>query len=108
MRNAIEAMYETTAEPRSLIVRTALEDPDTVLITLSDNGPGLSPEAAERLFQPFFSTKPGGMGLGLAVSRSIIESQGGQLWATANPDRGASFHFTLPIHNNPQCSAARS
>jgi len=102
MRNAIEAMYETTAEPRSLIVRTALEDPDTVLITLSDSGPGLSPEAAERLFQPFFSTKPGGMGLGLPASRSIIESQGGQLWATPNPDQGMSFHFTLPVYHGYQ------
>lgn len=99
MRNAIEAMYETTAEPRSLIVRTVLEDPDTVLVTLSDSGPGLGSEAAERLFQPFFSTKPGGMGLGLAASRSIIESQGGQIWATPNPDRGVSFHFTLPVYH---------
>ena len=99
MRNAIEAMYETAAGPRSLIVRTILEDPDTVRVTLSDSGPGLGPEAAERLFQPFFSTKPGGMGLGLSASRSIIESQGGQIWATPNPDRGVSFHFTLPVYH---------
>jgi two-component system sensor kinase FixL len=82
-----------------LIVRTDLEDPDTVRVTLSDSGPGLSPEAAERLFQPFFSTKPGGMGLGLSASRSIIESQGGQIWATPNPDRGLSLHFTLPVYH---------
>ena len=99
MRNAIEAMYETTTGPRWLIVRTDLEDPDTVRVTLSDSGPGLSPEAAERLFQPFFSTKPGGMGLGLSASRSIIESQGGQIWATPNPDRGLSLHFTLPVYH---------
>ncbi len=99
VRNAIEAMYETAAGPRSLIVRTTLEDPDTVRVTLSDSGPGLGPEAAERLFQPFFSTKPGGMGLGLSASRSIIESQGGRIWATPNPDCGVSFHFTLPVYH---------
>jgi two-component system sensor kinase FixL len=101
MRNAIEAMHEAAEGPRQLIVRTIPGDEDTVRVTLSDSGPGLSPEAAERLFQPFFSTKPGGMGLGLSVSRSIIESQGGRLWATPNPDRGVSFHFTLPAHANP-------
>ena len=99
MRNAIEAMYETSEGPRGLIVHTAQEDPDTVRVTLSDSGPGLHPEAVERLFQPFFSTKPGSMGLGLAASRSIIESQGGQIWMTPNPDRGVSFHFTLPIYH---------
>ena len=99
MRNAIEAMYETDAGSRGLIVRTVLQDRNTVLVTLSDSGPGLSPEAVERLFQPFFSTKPGGMGLGLSASRSIVESQGGQLWATPNPDRGLSFHFTLPVYH---------
>ena len=99
MRNAIEAMYETDAGSRWLIVRTVLQDRNTVLVTLSDSGPGLSPEAVERLFQPFFSTKPGGMGLGLSASRSIVESQGGQLWATPNPNRGLSFHFTLPVYH---------
>ncbi len=99
MRNAIEAMREMATGPRLLCVRTAPQDQDTVLVTLRDSGPGLSPEAAERLFQPFFSTKPGGMGLGLAASRSIIESQGGELWATPNPDQGLSFHFTLPTHH---------
>lgn len=101
MRNAIEAMRETAEGPRQLLVRTIPCGKDTVLVTLSDSGPGLSPEAAEHLFQPFFSTKPSGMGLGLSVSRSIIESQGGQLWATPNPGRGASFHFTLPVRANP-------
>ncbi|HCB14649.1 MAG TPA: hypothetical protein DEP36_13935, partial [Gammaproteobacteria bacterium] len=70
---------------------------NVALVTIRDTGYGFSEEAVERLFQPFFTTKPGGMGLGLSVSRSIIEAQGGQLWATPNLDRGASFHFTLPI-----------
>ncbi|MDS4021104.1 MAG: PAS domain-containing protein [Candidatus Competibacter sp.] len=101
MRNAIEAMHEAAEGPRQLILRTTPQGEDTVRVTLSDSGPGLDPEAAERLFQPFFSTKPGGMGLGLSVSRSIVESQGGRLWATSNPDRGVSFHFTLPARGNP-------
>ncbi|MFO1422770.1 MAG: PAS domain-containing protein [Candidatus Competibacteraceae bacterium] len=100
VRNAIEAMNETDGEPRELILRTTLDSPSTVLTTVRDTGRGLGEEAAQRLFQPFFTTKPNGMGMSLSVSRSIIESQGGQLWATANPDRGLSFHFTLPIHSS--------
>ena len=99
MRNAIEAMRDMAVGPRLLRVRTALQDRDAVRVTLSDSGPGLGPETAEQLFEPFFSTKPGGMGLGLPASRSIIESQGGQIWATPNPDQGMSFHFTLPVHH---------
>jgi signal transduction histidine kinase len=97
IRNAIEAMQEIPEGSRQLTVRTLLSSADWVLVTIHDTGYGLSPEAAERLFQPFFTTKPGGMGLGLSVSRSIIEAQSGQLWATPNPDGGASFHFTLPV-----------
>ncbi len=99
IRNAIEAMSETDAEPRELTLRTTLDDPFTVRITVRDTGRGLGEEAAQRLFQPFFTTKPDGMGMSLSVSRSIIESQGGRLWATTNPDRGLSFHFTLPVHS---------
>lgn len=100
MRNAIEAMYETSPGSRLLIVRTGLRDSNTVLVTLADSGPGLRLDAVERLFEPFFSTKPGGMGLGLPASRSIVESHGGQLWATPNPDGGLSFHFTLPVYHD--------
>lgn len=96
MRNAIEAMQESQ-EPHELTIRTSLLSSNVALVTIRDTGYGFSEEAVERLFQPFFTTKPGGMGLGLSVSRSIIEAQGGQLWATPNLDRGASFHFTLPI-----------
>jgi two-component system, LuxR family, sensor kinase FixL len=101
LRNALEAMQQTEIGARELTVRTAPADASTVRVTISDTGHGLVAEAAERLFQPFFSTKPGGMGLSLSVSRSIVESQGGRLWATSNPDRGTSFHFTLPRHTNP-------
>jgi two-component system sensor kinase FixL len=98
IRNAIEAMQETPEGSRHLTVRTGLSNTDWLLVTVHDTGHGFSPEAAERLFQPFFTTKPGGMGLGLSVSRSIIEAQGGQLWAVPNPEGGVSFYFTLPVH----------
>lgn len=99
VRNAIEAMSETDEEPRELTLRTTVDGSSTVLTTVRDTGRGLGEEATVRLFQPFFTTKPDGMGMSLSVSRSIIESRGGRLWATANPDRGLSFHFTLPIHS---------
>ena len=103
MRNAIEAMSETNDRLRELTLRTALLDTDTVLVTVHDTGQGPGAEETEHLFQPFFTTKPSGMGLGLSVSRSIIESQGGKLWAMPNPepDCGMSFQFTLPIHRHP-------
>ncbi len=99
-RNAIEAMQGLSDEPRELLLRTAPLDTGAVLATVRDTGHGFSPEAAERLFEPFFTTKPGGMGLGLSVSRSLIESQGGRVWATPNPSRGVSFHFTLPVYTH--------
>jgi two-component system sensor kinase FixL len=103
MRNAIEAMNDIHDRPRELTLRTTLLNADTALVTVHDTGPGLGAEATEQIFQPFFTTKATGMGLGLSVSRSIIESQGGNLWATPNsaPDRGMSFQFTLPIHSYP-------
>jgi signal transduction histidine kinase len=65
-------------------------------VTVRDSGAGLSAGTADRLFDAFYTTKPSGMGMGLAVSRSIIESHGGRIWATPNTPRGAVFHFTLP------------
>lgn len=98
LRNAIEAINEKSGEPRVLTLRTAPLDTGRVRVTVHDTGQGFSPEVEAHLFQPFFTTKPGGMGLGLSVSRSIVESQNGQLWASANPEGGASFHFSLPVH----------
>jgi signal transduction histidine kinase len=68
-----------------------------VLISVSDTGVGLPAEGADEIFNAFFTTKPQGSGMGLAISRSIVESQGGRLWVTSNDGRGAAFHFTLPI-----------
>jgi signal transduction histidine kinase len=93
--NAVEAMSDAGKRPRDLLISTA-EDNSGVLVTVRDSGPGLSPESLERLFDPFYTTKPGGMGMGLSICRSIIETHGGRVWAAANMPQGASFHFSLP------------
>src|SRR5271165_3528731 len=92
MLNAIEAMKETRGE---LIIKSQLDQNGKVLISVSDTGVGLPNEEADKIFNAFFTTKPQGSGMGLAISRSIVESHGGRLWATPNSERGASFHFTL-------------
>jgi two-component system sensor kinase FixL len=93
VRNAIEAMQEV--EQRQLEVSTRWVDPETVEIAVRDTGPGIAPEIAENLFQPFMTTKPQGMGVGLSISRTIVEAHGGRLWAEPNPGGGTIFHFTL-------------
>jgi signal transduction histidine kinase len=69
-----------------------------VLVAVRDSGPGLAPASLERLFGAFYTTKPGGLGMGLSICRSIIEAHGGRLWATANVPQGAVFQFTVPAH----------
>lgn len=93
--NGIEAMHETDANQRQLTVQTAASN-GSVLATVSDRGMGIELAKAEQLFKPFHTTKAGGMGMGLAISRSIIESFGGKLWAEANAGGGAIFLFSLP------------
>lgn len=97
VRNAIDAMQDTEAGQRELCFKTAPTENHTLEVTISDTGPGLVPENADRLFKPFFTTKPGGMGLGLSISKTIIETHGGRLWATPNSNHGTAFHFTLPL-----------
>ena len=97
MMNAIEAMIITKEGPRELWVVAEKHDAQYVVVRVQDSGPGIAPQQQDRLFEAFYSTKPGGLGMGLAISRSIVEAHGGRLWATANEDRGAAFHFTLPI-----------
>lgn len=94
LRNAVEAMAHSPE--RQLTVSTALTSEATVLVSVADSGIGISEELADRLFKPFVTTKPGGMGIGLAISRSIIESHGGRLSLTPNPGGGTVFQFTLP------------
>jgi PAS domain S-box-containing protein len=95
MMNAIEAMTQVTT-PRELLISSGADDSKGVVVVVRDSGPGLDSKSLERLFEPFYSTKPQGMGMGLAICRSIVQAHGGRLWATANRDRGASFHFTVP------------
>ncbi|MFQ5805869.1 MAG: ATP-binding protein, partial [Phycisphaerae bacterium] len=97
LRNGIEAVRETGPGERRLILETSSAGSEAVMVAVSDNGCGCSEETAERLFDAFFTTKPDGMGMGLAISRSIIEAHGGRLWATPNPGGGTTFRFTLPV-----------
>jgi C4-dicarboxylate-specific signal transduction histidine kinase len=98
--NAIEAMRDLGEEERELLISSRSE-PDGVSVGVRDAGPGLSPESLSRLFEPFYTTKPEGMGMGLSICRSIIEAHGGRLWASANMPCGAIFQFTLPAHSRP-------
>lgn len=95
--NALEAMSEVAGRERALSVKSERRDTDTVLLTLSDTGPGISPEDVDRIFDPFFTTKATGMGLGLAICRSIVTAHGGKLWALPNAPAGAIFHMSLPV-----------
>jgi PAS domain S-box-containing protein len=94
--NGCEAMATTASPVRHLLVRTALTEESGVCVSVSDMGHGIPSGSLERVFEPFFTTKSHGLGLGLAVCRTIISAQGGRLWAANNAGRGASFHFTLP------------
>jgi C4-dicarboxylate-specific signal transduction histidine kinase len=94
--NAVEAMSSTGEGLRELRISTGKADSGGVRITVRDSGPGLAPASLERLFEPFYTTKPGGLGMGLPICRSIIEAHGGRLWATANVPQGAIFQFTVP------------
>jgi len=94
--NGVQAMGAVEEGPRELLVATARAEPNGVLVAVKDSGPGVAPANLERLFTPFYTTKPGGLGMGLSICRSIIEAQGGRLWVTANLPRGAIFYFTVP------------
>jgi signal transduction histidine kinase len=93
--NSIEAMKDVK-RTRELTIQSQRGEDGQVLISVSDTGVGLPPKQADKIFNSFFTTKPQGTGMGLRISRSIVESHGGRLWADDNPPRGASFYLTLP------------
>ncbi len=96
--NACEAMSGTDAGTRELAVETRRPAPGVVRVSIRDSGPGIDEGSIERIFEPFVTTKSGGMGMGLSISRSIVEAHGGELRASSNPDGGATFAFSLPVH----------
>jgi two-component system, sensor histidine kinase and response regulator len=96
--NAVEAMRTSPDDQREILIRSK-ESPDGVLVQVQDSGPGIEPEITNRIFEPFFTTKAEGIGMGLSISRSIIESSGGQL-SVVSATRGALFQFTLPVASN--------
>jgi PAS domain S-box-containing protein len=93
--NGIEAMAEVTNRPRSLCMQSRIDESGDILVAVRDSGTGLG-SGADRVFTPFFTTKANGMGMGLSISRSLVESHGGRLWAAPNVPHGAVFYFTLP------------
>jgi two-component system, LuxR family, sensor kinase FixL len=99
VRNAVEALAESPGGPRDLIVRTAKADDRHVEVSVCDNGPGIAPSVAQRLFEPFCTSKPAGTGLGLAISRTIVGQHGGTLGYRANTPRGACFTLRLPAEH---------
>lgn len=93
--NANEAMSASDWPVRELVIRSRKSSPGVVVVSVRDSGPGWGPNDSELIYDHFFSTKANGLGLGLSISRTIVEAHGGGLWATQNESRGATFHFTV-------------
>jgi PAS domain S-box-containing protein len=98
--NAVQALSSLREGARELVITTGKGEPDGVLVVVRDSGPGLSSAGLDRIFEAFYTTKPGGLGMGLSICRTIIEAHGGRLWATAAQPQGATFQFTLPAQSN--------
>lgn len=97
--NSLEAMDEIS-DSRELLITTSLKDTDTIIVEVKDSGCGIPAENIKKLFSHFFTSKPDGLGMGLSISRSIVEAHGGRLEAKNNSDRGATFYFTIPVNRN--------
>jgi C4-dicarboxylate-specific signal transduction histidine kinase len=96
--NAMDAMSGVNSPERQLLIQTHCEAGQEVHVVIHDAGPGIPPAQLSRLFEPFVTTKVHGMGMGLVISRTIIETHSGRLWAVNNPEGGATFHITLPVY----------
>jgi C4-dicarboxylate-specific signal transduction histidine kinase len=94
--NAIESMSSLGDGPRELLISSETIEARDVLVTVRDSGPGLAPADVDCVFDSFFTTKPGGLGMGLSICRSIVQAHGGRLWASASEPKGATFRFTVP------------
>ena len=94
--NAVEAMSSVEDGTRELSIRTEQSQPGSILVAVHDSGPGIDPVNLERVFEPFYTTKTSGIGMGLSICQTIINAHGGRLWMSANEPRGAVFQFTLP------------
>jgi PAS domain S-box-containing protein len=103
--NAIEAMSGVVERTRELVITTVNIDPDQVQATVEDSGTGLEPNAIDKIFDSFYTTKPAGMGMGLSISRSILQSHGGRLWATAKDGKGSIFYFKLPKNHEDESNS---
>jgi signal transduction histidine kinase len=104
--NALEAMGDN--EPRDLLIESEENDGRNIIVSVSDSGQGVDAATVDRIFEPFYSTKQDGMGIGLSICRSIIEAHEGKIWARQNNARGSTFQFTLPIANTPVEACGRS
>jgi signal transduction histidine kinase len=102
VRNAMDAMREVEDRPRQLLIQTEMDGSENVRLIVQDSGIGFAPDTADRLFESFYSTKNDGMGIGLAISRSIIEAHRGQIWASFNQGPGSTFAFSIP--RCPSCA----
>jgi two-component system, LuxR family, sensor kinase FixL len=106
LRNGLEAIAEAGASDHELIVRTSVPGPGRVEVSVRDTGIGVTAAVQDRIFDPFFTTKARGLGMGLSISRSIVEAHGGRLWASGNPDRGMTFGFSLAVRRRGATRAA--
>ena len=100
--NAIDAMSGVHDRPRELTIVSRADGSNAVVVEVRDSGIGLDPDRVERVFEAFYTTKAEGLGIGLSISRSIVEAHGGRLWAAANEPYGAVFRFSLPVAENGQ------
>jgi signal transduction histidine kinase len=95
--NGMQAMESVVDRPRDLVIRSAWHEADEILISVEDSGSGIDPHNINRLFTPFFTTRPAEMGMGLSICRSLIEAHGGRIWASNTAGPGTTFQFTLPL-----------
>jgi two-component system sensor kinase FixL len=100
MMNAAESMMEVESGEKKILMKTTMSCNGHIQVAVSDTGPGVGEQELTKILEPFFTTKRSGMGMGLSLSRSIIESHGGNIWAQNNPDRGITFFFDLPTKKN--------